>query len=91
LKNTCASAGAATFAIALQTSADNLSWTTLKTWTAVALADMTAEKFLVDNEALPDGILRYQRLYYTVAGADYTTGPIVDAGLIRNDGYVPKQ
>jgi hypothetical protein len=83
LKNTPTSAGAATFTIAWLTSANNSSWTTLKTWTAVALADMTAGKFLVNNEPMPDGVLRYNKLTYTVGGADYsTTGPIVDAMLV---------
>lgn len=87
---TAASAGAATLTITFKTSADGVTYTTLKTYTAIALATLAAGTFLLNNEALPSGLLRYNKLTYTVGGADFTTGPKLTAGLIRNDGYVAR-
>lgn len=89
-KNTAASAGAATLTIAIETSADNVTFTALKTYTALALAALATGQFVVNNDVLPNGLLKYVRISYTVLAAAFTTAPKLDAGIIRNDGYVTR-
>lgn len=87
---TAASAGAATLTIAWLTSADNSSWTTLRTWTAIPVATLVAGYFALNNEPLPAGLLRYNKLTYTVGGADFTTAPKITAGVTLNDHFITR-
>lgn len=78
---------------ALQTSADNSTWTTLVTYPAVTLANINAAGWIVPPTPLPSGLKRYARLSYTAAlneNEDPFTGtgkiyagitPSVDKGL----------
>jgi hypothetical protein len=89
--NTQAAVGAgASLTIAFETSADNTTFTTLKSYTAIAVGGLTVDTFLVKNDVLPDGLKRYNRLSFTVTGAALSTVPKLTAGLIRNDGHVTR-
>jgi hypothetical protein len=78
---------------ALQTSADNSTWSTLVTYPAAALAAINANGWIVPPTPLPAGLKRYARLSYTAAlnaNEDPFTGtgkiyagitPSVDKGL----------
>ena len=87
---TAASAGASTLTIALLTSANGKDWTTLRTWSAIALAALVAGAFLLNNEPLPDGLLKYVKLTYTVGGADLTGSPKLTAGITDNSHFVKR-
>lgn len=72
--NTAATAaGAATVNIQLQTSPDNATWTTLFDSSALALAALTAGKRVVSVK-VPQGVLRYLRVNYSVATGPLTAG-----------------
>lgn len=70
VNTTAAAAGAATVNITLQTSPDNSTWTTLASSGELALSALAAGKRVV-SQKVPQGVLRYLRLNYTV-----TTGPL---------------
>lgn len=89
-KQTAASAGAATLTIAFLTSADGTTWTTLRTYAAIALATLAEGAVLLNNEALPDGLLRYNKLTFTVGGANFTTSPKIDAIVTPNDHFIER-
>lgn len=89
-EQTAASNGASTLTIAWLTSAEGSVWTTLKTFTAIPLANLAAGATLLSNEALPDGLLRYNKLTYTVGGADFTTAPKITAYVTVNDQPVTR-
>ncbi len=82
--NTAASDGDATLAITFQTSANGTDFTTLQTWTFAKTA-LVAGAYLVNGEPLPLGLKRYNKLVYTGGAADFTTAPIITAGIVRND------
>jgi len=85
------SAGAATLTVKLLTSADGTNWTTIRTWTAFTLAQIAvAGSFLLNNEPLPDGLLKYVKLTYTVGGADLTGSPKLTAGITDNSHFVKR-
>ncbi len=84
--NSVAGVGAgASLTIAFETSADNTTFTTLKTYTAIPVASLTADTYPVPRDALPSGLLRYNRLSFTVSGATLTTVPKLTAGIQPND------
>lgn len=69
-----------TLQAALETSADNVSFTPV--YTGPALAAPVKGAMLVPGVALPPGLKRYLRVVYKVAGAAYTVAPTVTAGLV---------
>jgi len=73
VNTTAAAAGAATVNIALQTSPDNSTWTTLATSGDLALTALTAGKRVV-SQKVPQGVLRYLRVNYTVGTGPLTAG-----------------
>lgn len=73
VNTTAAAAGAATVNIALQTSPDNSSWTTLATSGDLALSALTAGK-RVFSQKMPQGVQRYLRMNYTVGTGPLTAG-----------------
>lgn len=73
VNTTAAAAGAATVNIALQTSPDNSSWTTLATSGDLALSALTAGK-RVFSQKVPQGVQRYLRMNYTVGTGPLTAG-----------------
>ena len=85
LTNTAASNGASTLTITWQTSANGTDYSTIATYGPFALADLASGKYLVNGEPLPKGILKYNKLVYAGGGANFTTAPIVTAGIVRND------
>jgi hypothetical protein len=89
-KNTAASDGAATLSVALQTSSNGTDFATIQTWN-FALADLDAGAYLVNGVPLPPGVKRYNKLVYTGGTADFTTAPILTAGIVRNDVPVARQ
>lgn len=70
-----ASGGASTLTVALQTSADNSSWTTLASSAAIAKATLVAG-YEFGFTYFPDPTSRYLRLLYTIATNDGTAGAI---------------
>lgn len=84
--NSVAGVGAgASLTIAWETSADNVTFVSLKSYTAIAVANLTADTYLLAREVLPTGLLRYNRLSYTVTGATLTTVPKLTAAIQPND------
>lgn len=79
------SAGDATLVITWQTSANNSDWTTLYTSATIPLADIVSGSYLLDNLPLPTGLLRYNKLVFTSAGANWTVAPTFTAAVVRND------
>lgn len=75
-----ASASTSTLTAELQTSADNSTWETVASKTVSSAA---AGDFVVDGDALPSGLKRYNRVKYTIGTAAFTTAPTVTAGLVR--------
>jgi len=73
VNTTAAAAGAATVNIALQTSPDNSTWTTLATSGDLALSALTAGK-RVFSQKVPQGVQRYLRMNYTVGTGPLTAG-----------------
>ena len=67
---------------ALQTSADNSTWTTLVTYPAVTLANINAAGWIVPPTPLPSGLKRYARLSYTAA-LNKDEDPFTGAGKIH--------
>ena len=59
--------GCTSVEISFQTSSDNSTWTTLFDSGAIALADLTANTYVVRTK-IPIGLKRYTRVYYTVSG-----------------------
>lgn len=76
------SGGAATVTVALQDSADNSSFATVFSTPAFAIADMPANRTLLDL-ALPRGLRRYVRVAYIVGGVALTGGSF-DAFLAKD-------
>lgn len=68
-----------TLTIALQTGATTAYGTTLFTTSALGAASLTAGAVLIDI-VIPKGVLRYLRMYYTVAN-NFTAGKI-DARIV---------
>lgn len=87
LDNTALSTGAATLAVALQTSDDNNnSFTTVRSFGPFAKSALIEGAHLVQGEALPTKDLgRYVRLLYTGAGQAFSTAPKITAGLLMGD------
>jgi hypothetical protein len=84
--NSVAGAGAgSSLTIAFETSANNSAFTALKTYTAIAVASLTADTYLVNGDVLPAGLKRYNRLSFTVTGGTLTTVPKLTAGIQPND------
>ncbi|MEQ9887615.1 Bbp16 family capsid cement protein [Pectobacterium zantedeschiae] len=73
VNTTATAAGAATVNIQLQTSADNSTYVTLFDSSALALATLTAGK-RVASVKVPQGVLRYLRVNYSVATGPLTAG-----------------
>lgn len=73
VNTTAAAAGAATVNIALQTSPDNSTWTTLATSGDLALTALTAGKRVL-SQKVPQGVQRYLRMNYTVGTGPLTAG-----------------
>ena len=82
--------GTATMAIAWLTSANGTDWTTLRTWTAFTVAQMTAGVILINNEQLPAGLLRYNKLTYTLAVEALSTGPKLTAFVSPADNFITR-
>jgi len=83
------SAGAATLTITWQTSANNSNWTTLYTSATFTLAECAvAGSYLINGLNLPTGLLRYNKLVFTSAGANWTIAPLLTAGVVKNDMVV---
>jgi hypothetical protein len=68
--------------VAIQTATD-AAFTSAVTLSSksIVLANLDAIGDLVINDVIPQGALRYLRLYYTVVGTDPTTGEIT-AGIV---------
>lgn len=80
-----ASSGSPTLTISWQTSADNSTFTPLKTWGPFALADVVKGAYLIDGEPLPFGLKQYNKLVFAGADAAFSTAPKITAGVVRND------
>lgn len=63
--------------VAVQTSPDNASWTTIATGRAVPLAELMAGHQFAVPASFPEGTrARYVRLHYTIAGTAPTSGAV---------------
>lgn len=71
-----------TLAIALLSSADNSSWTTHWTSSAIAVGSLTAGAELVDM-ALPNDIRRYVKLTYTTHASNAFSAGTLYAGIVK--------
>jgi len=80
----CTAAGSATLTIDLQTDSDVAFGTAVTLFSSgvIAVASLTANTWIV-RVALPIGLNRYNRLYYTVATGPLTAGTI-DAFITTN-------
>ncbi len=85
MENTAASNGAATLTIKWETSSDDSIYTAIYTSSAIALDSLVDDAILINGAVLPDGIKRYNKLTFTVGGADFTTAPKLTAYVIAND------
>jgi len=79
------SAGAATLVITWETSADDETYSAIYTSETFALADIAVDTLLIDNLPIPKGVLRYNKLVFTSAVADWTIAPTFTAAIVRND------
>lgn len=80
------SAGASTLTIAWHTSsAAATGFAAIYTSSAIALASLTAGAMLINGAVLPEGIKRYNKLVFTVGGADFTVAPKLTAYIVAND------
>jgi len=86
-----ASGGASTLTVALQTSPDNASWTTLGQTAAVGKATLVAG-YEFGFTFFPDPTSRYIRLNYTIATNDGTAGKISAGFAAAKDqqAYYPR-
>ncbi|GAL57163.1 hypothetical protein EV102420_06_00370 [Pseudescherichia vulneris NBRC 102420] len=82
---TATAAGAATVNVNLQTSADNSTWVTLASSGDLALSALTAGKRIV-SQKVPQGVLRYLRLNYTVGTGPLTAGAFTSGINLDVDG-----
>lgn len=82
---TATAAGAATVNVSLQTSADNSTWVTLASSGDLALSALTAGKRIV-SQKVPQGVLRYLRLNYTVGTGPLTAGAFTSGVNLDVDG-----
>ena len=78
-------AGLTSLNVALQTSADNSTWTDLATSGAIPVASLTAGAQPV-RMVVPSSTKRYLRVNYTVAGTG-TAGTVTASLLLGPDGY----
>ena len=78
-------ASAATLVITWQTSANNNDWTTIYTSATFTTAQLAIGTMLVNGLTLPTGTLRYNKLVFTSAAANWTIAPLLTAGIVRND------
>ena len=82
-------AGAATLNVQIQSSVDNVTWSTLAESSAMPVASLTLGrqvlriKLPADEPALTAGIGRYLRLYYVVSTGPFTAGQVMSA-LVPN-------
>lgn len=77
--------GLTTLTVALQTSADNSTWTTLYQSAAIPVASLTEGAQPV-RVVVPSSTKRYLRVNYTVAGTG-TAGNVTASLLLGPDGY----
>lgn len=86
-----ASGGASTLTVALQTSPDNNTWTTLGQTAAIAKASLVAG-YEFGFTFFPDPTSRYIRLNYTIATNDGTAGKISAGFAAAKDqqAYYPR-
>ncbi len=82
---TATAADAATVNVNLQTSADNSTWVTLASSGDLALSALTAGKRIV-SQKVPQGVLRYLRLNYTVGTGPLTAGAFTSGINLDVDG-----
>ncbi|MDA8231574.1 MAG: hypothetical protein M0006_09570 [Magnetospirillum sp.] len=91
---TFAAAGAATLDVQVQSSVDNVTWTTLVESGAIPVADLVAGKSVLrtalplDQPAVTAGIGRYLRLNYVVATGPMTAGQVQAAVVIDRQANV---
>lgn len=85
LKSTATSDGASTLTIKWETSSDNETFAAIYTSSAIALTSLVDDAFLINGAVLPDGIKRYNKLTFTVGGADFKTAPKLTAYVVAND------
>ena len=71
-----------TLTVKFQTSANNSDWTDLIT--TDALTELAAGDMVI-NQALPKGLLKYNRILYTGAVADFSVAPKFTAGIVRGE------
>ena len=94
IQQTFAAAGAATLNVQIQSSVDNVTWSTLVESSAIPVANLTQSRKILrmdlpaDQPVLTAGIGRYLRLYYVVASGPFTSGQVL-AALVLNRSALP--
>ena len=89
-----AALGAATLNVQIQSSVDNVTWSTLAESSPIAVAALTQGRQILridlpaDQPAQTAGIGRYLRLYYAVATGPFTAGQVLSA-LVLNRPSTP--
>ena len=85
VQQTFTAAGAATLNLQIQSSVDNVNWSTLMETSPIAVSKMVAGIYLMrttlpaDQPAQTAGIGRYLRLNYVVASGPFTAGTVESA------------
>jgi hypothetical protein len=85
IQQTFTAAGAATLNVQVQSSVDNVTWSTLAESSPIAVANLTQGRQLLridlpaDQPAQTAGIGRYLRLNYVVATGPFTAGQVLSA------------
>ncbi len=85
LESTATSAGDSTLTIKWETSSDNETFAAIYTGSAIALTSLVDDAILINGAVLPDGLKRYNKLTFTVGGADFTASPKITSYVIAND------
>ena len=94
IQQTFAAAGAATLNVQIQSSVDNVTWSTLVESSPIPVANLLAGRKILrmdlpaDQPTLTAGIGRYLRLYYVVATGPFTGGTVLSA-LVLNRNSLP--
>lgn len=85
IQQSFAAAGAATLNVQIQSSVDNVTWSTLAESSPIAVANLIQGRQILriglpaDQPAQTAGIGRYLRLYYAVATGPFTAGEVLAA------------
>jgi len=89
IQQSFAAVGAATLNVHIQSSVDNITWSTLAESSPIAVANLTVGRQILgidlptDQPAQTAGIGRYLRLNYVVASGPFTAGQVL-AALVLN-------